>query len=56
MFLTRDDRKISIIGDLLLLGLTVTVGFAVYSAVRQQKIESALGQDWGLLYRQSTFN
>ena len=47
MFLTRDDRKISIIGGLLLLGLTLTTGFAVYSAMRQQ-IESALGRGLGV--------
>ena len=47
MFLTRDDRKISIIGGLLLLGLTVTTGFAVYSAMRQQ-IESVLGRGLGV--------
>lgn len=43
MLLTRDDRKISIIGGLLLLGLTLTTGIAVYSAMRQQ-IESVLGR------------
>jgi len=47
LFLTRDDRKISIIGGLLLLGLTLTTGFAVYSAMRQQ-IESALGRGLGV--------
>ena len=47
MFLTRDDRKISIIGGLLLLGLTLTTGFAVYSAMRQQ-IESVLGRGLGV--------
>lgn len=39
----RDNRKISIIGGLLLLGLTLTTGIAVYSAMRQQ-IESVLGR------------
>lgn len=43
MLLTRDDRKISIIGGLLLLGLTLTTGGAVYSVMRQQ-IESVLGR------------
>ena len=43
MLLTRDDRKISIIGGLLLLGLTLTTGSAVYSVMRQQ-IESVLGR------------
>gem|GEM_PF-984108 len=43
MLLTRDDRKISIVGGLLLLGLTLTTGLAVYSAMRQQ-IESVLGR------------
>jgi len=47
LFLTRDDRKISIIGGLLLLGLTLTTGFAVYSAMRQQ-IESVLGRGLGV--------
>lgn len=47
MFLTRDDRKISIIGGLLLLGLTLTTGIAVYSAMRQQ-IESVLGRGLGV--------
>ncbi|WP_394808114.1 ATP-binding protein [Nitrosomonas sp.] len=47
MFLTRDDRKISIIGGLLLLGLTLTTGLAVYSAMRQQ-IESVLGRGLGV--------
>ncbi len=43
MFLTRDDRKISIIGGILLLGLTLTTGITVYSAMRQE-IESVLGR------------
>ncbi len=43
MLLTRDDRKISIIGGLLLLGLTLTTGIAVYNTMRQQ-IESVLGR------------
>ena len=42
MLFTRDDHKISIIGGLLLLGLTLSTGIAVYSAMRQQ-IESVLG-------------
>lgn len=47
MLLTRDDRKISIIGGILLLGLTLTTGFAVYNAMRQQ-IESVLGRGIGV--------
>ncbi len=47
MLLTRDDRKISIIGGLLLLGLTLTTGIAVYSAMRQQT-ESVLGRGLGV--------
>ncbi|MDO8436763.1 MAG: PAS domain S-box protein [Nitrosomonadaceae bacterium] len=43
MFLTRDDRKISIIGGLLLMGLTLATGIAVYGVMRQQ-IESTLGR------------
>jgi nitrate/nitrite-specific signal transduction histidine kinase len=43
LLLTRDDRKISIVGGLLLLGLTLTTGIAVYSTMRQQ-IESVLGR------------
>lgn len=43
MFLTSDDRKISIIGGILLLGLTLTTGITVYSAMRQE-IESVLGR------------
>lgn len=43
MLFIRDNRKISIIGGLLLLGLTLTTGIAVYSAMRQQ-IESVLGR------------
>jgi signal transduction histidine kinase len=41
--LTRDDRKISIIGGLLLLGLTLTTGITVYTVMRQE-IESVLGR------------
>lgn len=47
MLLTRDDRKISIVGGLLLLGLTLTTGIAVYSAMREQ-IESTLGRGLGV--------
>lgn len=47
MFLTRDDRKISIIGGLLLLGLTLTAGIAVYNAMQHQ-IESVLGRGLGV--------
>lgn len=43
MLLTHDNRKISIIGGLLLMGLTLTTGIAVYEVMRQQ-IESALGR------------
>lgn len=43
----RDDRKISIIGGILLLGLTLTTGLAVYHAMRQQ-IESVLGRGLGV--------
>ena len=43
MFLTRDDRKISIAGGLLLTGLTLAAGIAVYS-VMQRQIESTLGR------------
>lgn len=43
MLITREHRRISIIGGLLLLGLTLTTGIAVYS-VMQQQIESALGR------------
>lgn len=42
VFLTKDDRKISIIGGLLLLGLMLTTGITVYNAMRQQ-IEAVLG-------------
>jgi len=41
--LTHDDRKISIIGGLLLLGLTLTTGITVYTVMRQE-IESVLGR------------
>ena len=47
LLLTRDDRKISIISGLLLLGLTLTTGIAVYNAMRQQ-IESTLGRGLGV--------
>ena len=43
MFLTRDNRKISIVGGLLLTGLTLAAGIAVYG-VMQPQIESALGR------------
>ena len=43
MLLIQDDRKISIIGGLLLLGLTLATGMAVYNVMRQQ-IESTLGR------------
>ncbi|UJP04881.1 MAG: ATP-binding protein [Nitrosomonas sp.] len=43
MLLIRDDRKVSIIGGILLLGLTLTTGITVYSAMRQE-IESVLGR------------
>lgn len=43
VFLTNDDRKISIIAGLLLLGLTLTTGITVYNAMRQQ-IETVLGR------------
>jgi hypothetical protein len=43
LYLTRDDRKISIIGGLLLMGLTLATGIAVYSVMRQQ-IKSTLGR------------
>ncbi len=43
MQLIRDDRKISIIGGLLLLCLTLATGMAVYNVMRQQ-IESTLGR------------
>jgi signal transduction histidine kinase len=47
LLFTRDDRKISIIGGLLLLGLTLTTGIAVYGAMRQQT-ESVLGRGLGV--------
>ncbi len=47
MLLTRDAHKISIISGLLLLGLTLTTGIAVYNAMRQQ-IESTLGRGLGV--------
>lgn len=43
MPLIRDDRKVSVIGGILLLGLTLTTGITVYSAMRQE-IESVLGR------------
>lgn len=43
MTITKDDHRISIIGGLLLLGLTLTTGFTVYNAMRQQ-IETVLGR------------
>ena len=43
MLLIQDDRKISITGGLLLLGLTLATGMAVYNVMRQQ-IESTLGR------------
>lgn len=43
MSLLRDERRISIISGLLLLGLTLTTGLAVYHSMRQQ-IESVLGR------------
>ncbi|MDV6345309.1 sensor histidine kinase [Nitrosomonas sp. Is37] len=43
MAITYEHRKISIIGGLLLLGLTLTTGIAVYDVMHQQ-IESALGR------------
>ncbi|MBK7363472.1 MAG: hypothetical protein IPI97_00040 [Nitrosomonas sp.] len=50
MQLIRDDRKISIIGGLLLLGLTLASGMAVYNVMRQQ-IESTLGRGLMSLYK-----
>ena len=47
MLLIRDDRKISIIGGLLLVGLTLVTGIAVYGVMRQQ-IESTLGRGLGV--------
>ncbi|MCX7185471.1 MAG: diguanylate cyclase, partial [Nitrosospira sp.] len=43
MFLTRDDHKIGIAGGLLLAGLTLTAGIAVYGVMRPQ-IEATLGR------------
>ncbi len=43
MFLTRYNHKISIVGGLLLLGLTLATGIAVYSVMRQE-IENTLGR------------
>ena len=42
MLLIRDDRTISIVGGLLLIGLTFVTGITIYNVMRQ-KIESALG-------------
>jgi len=39
----HDERRISIISALLLLGLTLTTGLAVYHSMREQ-IESVLGR------------
>lgn len=44
---TRDNRKISIIGSLLLMGLTIITGVAVYGVMRQQ-IELSLGRGLGV--------
>ena len=43
MFLTRGNYKISVIGGLLLLGLTLATGLAIYSVMRQE-IETTLGR------------
>lgn len=43
MFLTRDDRKMSIIGGLLLVGLILAAGIAVYGVIFSQT-ESILGR------------
>lgn len=43
LMLMRDNRKISILGSLLLMGLTIITGVAVYSVMRQQ-IELSLGR------------
>ncbi len=43
MFLTREDHKISFAGGLLLAGLTLAAGIAVYG-VMQRQIESTLGR------------
>ncbi len=43
MFLTRENYKISVIGGLLLLGLTFATGMAIYSVMRQE-IETTLGR------------
>ncbi len=45
--LMRDNRKISILGSLLLMGLTIITGAAVYSVMRQQ-IELSLGRGLGV--------
>lgn len=42
LLITRDDRTISIVGGLLLIGLTFVTGITIYNVMRQ-KIESALG-------------
>lgn len=54
MFFTRDDRKISIIGGLLLLGLTLTTGITVYTAMRQE-IESVLGRGLAVALQGKSF-
>ncbi|MDR4514008.1 sensor histidine kinase [Nitrosomonas sp.] len=43
MFLNQENDKIVLIGGLLLMGLTLVTGIAVYSVMRQQ-IESSLGR------------
>jgi signal transduction histidine kinase len=43
----RDNRKISILGSLLLMGLTIITGAAVYGVMRQQ-IELSLGRGLGV--------
>ncbi len=45
--LVHDNRKISILGSLLLMALTIITGAAVYSVMRQQ-IESSLGRGLGV--------
>jgi len=54
LFFTRDDRKISIIGGLLLLGLTLTTGITVYTAMRQE-IESVLGRGLAVALQGKSF-
>ncbi len=43
MFLTRGNYKFSIIGGLLLLGLTLVTGIAIYNVMRQE-LETTLGR------------